>query len=488
MDDTCGSRSQLLPSDDIKINLPKAYHRWITVEPLVVLVFFSSSLSGTILTNLYLYQTCRVTLNFNYTVCAHLDSQGSDSELHHIETLVQPHTTVLLLGKSLLESCVPAVLSFFLGPWSDLYGRRPLLMWSLLGYSVMYFSYLGATFIPSLPPSFLLFASLPLGLSGGSISIFSGMYSYVTDVSTPEKRSLRIGIVDACLYGGMLAGASASSFVFTAAGDMGYLTIFAISGVCCFLGFLYCAFLLPESINRTQAVHPSCCLGHDLFQWHYIIDVLKTSFKARPNHGRVLILLTILALASFISTFDGEGAVAFLFTRNKFGWTIKDYTLLLSTNLVISIFGMLLGTSIFSTWLQVPDAPLVMFGYFCKAVAAVLAALSPVSWYLYAAIVIGVSGSLVGPLSRSLLTKIVPGDEIGKVFSLLASLEALTPLASSAVYTLLYTATLNIFPGAYLLLSAGIFSFDALMLLCVLIIQHIVVERELGCSADNEIN
>lgn len=50
-----------------------------------------------------------------------------------IEEEVQVYTTFINVVSNILESLVPAVLSFFLGVWSDTYGRKPLIVWPLLG-------------------------------------------------------------------------------------------------------------------------------------------------------------------------------------------------------------------------------------------------------------------------------------------------------------------------------------------------------------------
>jgi hypothetical protein len=49
---------------------------------------------------------------------------------------------------------------------------------------------------------------------------------------------------------------------------------------------------------------------------------------------------------------------------------------------------------------------------------------------------------------RSHLSTIVDKDELGKVFSLIASLDSSAPLLASVFFTLIFTQTLDFFPGA----------------------------------------
>lgn len=49
------------------------------------------------------------------------------------EKIVQPYVANLGMYKLIMESIVPTVTSFFIGPWSDTYGRRPIMIFPLLG-------------------------------------------------------------------------------------------------------------------------------------------------------------------------------------------------------------------------------------------------------------------------------------------------------------------------------------------------------------------
>ncbi len=54
-----------------------------------------------------------------------------------------------------------------------------------------------------------------------------------------------------------------------------------------------------------------------------------------------------------------------------------------------------------------------------------------------------------------MLSKAVPGDQLGQVFSVLASLESVVPLASTSIFNLVYEATLQSFTGTVYAVEAG---------------------------------
>ena len=61
----------------------------------------------------------------------------------------------------------------------------------------------------------------------------------------------------------------------------------------------------------------------------------------------------------------------------------------------------------------------------------------------------------VSTVIRSLLSKVVPATELGKVFTMLGCLEAAVPLIASPILTIVYNNTLNTFPGSVYLTQAA---------------------------------
>lgn len=57
-------------------------------------------------------------------------------------------------------------------------------------------------------------------------------------------------------------------------------------------------------------------------------------------------------------------------------------------------------------------------------------------------------------IARSMLSKLVGRDEIGKLFSLIAVLESFIPLGMNPVYATLYGMTVHTFSGSFIILSA----------------------------------
>lgn len=59
---------------------------------------------------------------------------------------------------------------------------------------------------------------------------------------------------------------------------------------------------------------------------------------------------------------------------------------------------------------------------------------------------------------RSIATKLVDQNDVGKIQSLFGICEGLAPLIYSSMYSQLYIATINTLPGAFYLLGAALIS------------------------------
>ena len=121
-----------------------------------------------------------------------------------------------------------------LGNLSDQYGRRPVILFSLLGFGL---DYLLLAWSPSI--TWLFLARILSGITGASFTTAS---AYIADISSPDKRAQNFGMIGAAfglgfiigpLIGGVLGKYDPRMPFFFAAG----LTL---------VNWLYGFFVLPE--------------------------------------------------------------------------------------------------------------------------------------------------------------------------------------------------------------------------------------------------
>lgn len=70
--------------------------------------------------------------------------------------------------------------------------------------------------------------------------------------------------------------------------------------------------------------------------------------------------------------------------------------------------------------------------------------------------VVKVLGGGVSPMARTLVTKIVVAEELGKMFAFMVPLEIFAGTVVTPIYTLVYNATIDSLPSAYNFVTAGV--------------------------------
>ena len=130
------------------------------------------------------------------------------------------------------------LLSPLIGNLSDKYGRRPIILFSLLGFSI---DYLFIAFAPTL--MWLFVARFISGITGASITTAT---AYIADISTPENRAKNFGMIGAAFGIGFIIGPVIGGLL----GQFGPRVPFLAAAVLCFINFLYGYFVLPESLPK----------------------------------------------------------------------------------------------------------------------------------------------------------------------------------------------------------------------------------------------
>ena len=226
-----------------------------------------------------------------------------------------PFVIGMLLAVYSLMQCVCAPL---LGKLSDRIGRRPVLLVSIIGTSVGFFV---MAFAHSL---WLLFLGRIIdGITGGNIST---AMAYIADVTPPEQRSRRMGLIGAAFGIGLILGPAIGGLL----GHVSLAAPFLFAGVLAAANALALSLLLPESLPpslRRQA------------QRHLAIAEIF-----RQPHGRALLVVVATYFCTTVA-FSLLTATYPLFTERRFGFhAIQNGYIFASQGLIGAVIqGGLLG-------------------------------------------------------------------------------------------------------------------------------------------------
>ena len=123
---------------------------------------------------------------------------------------------------------------------------------------------------------------------------------------------------------------------------------------------------------------------------------------------------------------------------------------------VVSAVAALIVMPLLSFYWKVHDAAVGLLATCSKIVSLVIISIAWNGWVLFVGSCAGFLSAFAAIVIRSMLSKCVSKAELGKIFSLLASLEAAVPLFASPLFTFVYTQTLQSWAGSVFMVQVRI--------------------------------
>lgn len=196
-----------------------------------------------------------------------------------------------------------AVMQFFfmpiVGALSDAYGRRPIMILSLLGLGLDYFL---MGFAPTI--AFLYLGRLIAGAMGAT---FSTANAYIADISPPETRAQNFGLVGAAFGVGFMLGPFIGGYL----GEYGPRVPFIAAGIFSLINVVYGLIFLPETLapeNRRP------------FEWKRAnpLGAVISLGKVKGVKGLIFVLFV---LAAAHTTYPSSYSFSIM---EKLDWTAKE--------------------------------------------------------------------------------------------------------------------------------------------------------------------
>ncbi len=299
-----------------------------------------------------------------------------------------------------------------LGGLSDRFGRRPVLLFSLLGASL---DYLFMAFAPSL---FLLFCGRVIsGLTGAGMTVAN---SYMADISDDSNRSANFGLIGAAFGVGFIIGPLLGGLL----GHYNPVAPFIGAAILNMLNFLFGLFVLPESLDKEHRRK---------------LDYKKLNSFSSLNRlfsQKSLLVFFIIYGALFLAG-QVHPSIWTLYTEHKFSWTSWQVGISLTLVGVVQGFSQaVLTKKLVPLW---GENRALKIGLFFNSLGFLLFAVANQGWMLYVIIAGTCLSGLINPCLQSLITKEIPPDRQGELQGGLVSVMSIT----SIIAPILYANTFN---------------------------------------------
>ncbi|HKU73321.1 MAG TPA: MFS transporter [Pyrinomonadaceae bacterium] len=328
-----------------------------------------------------------------------------------------PRTVGLLFAS---YSIMQLIFSPILGGLSDKYGRRPVLLLSIIGTGIGFLVLGLATTV------LMLFVGRILdGITGGNISTAQ---AYIADVTTEENRAKGMGLIGAAFGLGFIFGPAIGGIL----SHWGIHVPFFFAAALCFANAILLFFTLPETVTADHPAKHSAARGRSLGN---VVASLK-----QPKLAFVLVIYFLFIVAFSIMTTSFS-----LYTMFRFGYDAQHtgYLFAYVGLIAVIIQGGLIGRLV----KRFGEIPLVIFGALCFAISLfAVPFVGPAAGGLGALLIGGgvfsMGNSLATPALTSLASKSAGPAQQGVVLGVTQSTASLARAVGPTLAALLISSSI----------------------------------------------
>jgi DHA1 family tetracycline resistance protein-like MFS transporter len=336
-----------------------------------------------------------------------------------------------------------------LGNLSDQYGRRPVLLFSLLGFGIDYI------FLALAPSIWWLFAGrIIAGITGASFTTAS---AYIADISTNENRAQNFGMIGAAFGLGFIIGPVIGGLL----GSFGPRVPFIVAAGLTLMNTLYGYFVLPESLSKDNR-RP--------FRWRRAnpLGSLR-QLRKYPGIGTLILSLVLVYIAGHAVQSNWT-----FFTIERFKWSEK------LVGISLGMFGVLIA--LVQTVVMRRVNPVlgneksVYVGLGLYTLGMLLFGFASATWMMFAFMVPYCLGGIAGPALQAIISGHVPANEQGELQGALTSLMSLTSIIGPVLMTHLFAYFTK--PEAPVYLPGAPFLMGALLMLGSTFMAYYALKKE----------
>ncbi|KAH0953503.1 hypothetical protein HN011_010038 [Eciton burchellii] len=453
--------------ESLSSRICRKYFGWIrytSVEPTMWLYMMAFMFTSVVEQDFFRYKACRVDHGYSEEICSKLNNDDNKE----IKTKVQMTVSEFHQWNDIAGHVVPIILAMFYGNWSDRRGRKLPLILGLTGKFIYSFMIVVNSMMDTWHLNMVVYtATLPMSILGGDVAIFGSCFAYISDVCSVQQRTLRITILDVIYLSTMPLGVALGSYVFSHVVNSSYTIMFVVNASLLVLSILYSLMWLRWQTSTQQQPFSGANWLLDFFDAKHVATTMRTLLKPRRHHGKLHLWLLLLAMSLYTFQRD-EKPKSQMYTSLIFKWNVTDFSNFKTFQSSLFVVAMLIGVPIMSKMIGMKDTFIIAVGAIAHAAGRIVFILADRPELFYVGAAVAALGPVVAPVLRSMISKLIPIEERGKIFAMLSVCDNAVPLFSGSLYSQLYNATINTAPNSFYWLT---FSTQIAVLLLIMLIH-----------------
>nr|WP_282556996.1 MULTISPECIES: Tet(A)/Tet(B)/Tet(C) family tetracycline efflux MFS transporter [Providencia] len=338
------------------------------------------------------------------------------------ENLANHYGILLALYAIVQVFCAP-----ILGKWSDKFGRRPILLLSLIGAALDY------TLLAVSSSLWMLYIGrLISGITGATGAVAA---SVIADTTTPTDRTKWFGRLGAAFGVGLIAGPVIGGFAGQYSPHLPFV-IAAILNACTFI----VVFIIFNDKKKDVKSDNSASIEHTPNHFYHAV---------KP----ILLLLLVFFTAQLIGQIPATTWV--LFTESRFQWD--------SMAVGLSLAGLGVMHALFQAFMagaitkRFSEKTTIIVGFIADGTAFILLSLITQGWMIIPTLILLAGGGIALPALQGLMSTQVNQQNQGKLQGILVSLTNISGVIGPLIFSFIFGKTLDIWDGWVWLIGATLY-------------------------------
>lgn len=443
--------------------------RVVTVEPVVFLYYFGMYLMYPLTQEYYLARYSLQTLEntsypfANQTMCIDGMVVERYTGKNDTSSALASKSALVYMYRELATLLVGLVATLVMGPLSDRFGRKPVMLLAASGACLQGVASIFLVRFKGDLHYFVLVGAVE-GMFGYFMGLMMASFAYVSDISSGKWRTVRLGVVQAMVsMSSILALKVGTKWSDTL--QCGLLPPLYLFVACNVAILLYVVLFLPESLTseerrRKNADKPGGARA--------LVRGLGIFFCCIRKYTTWKLWCALLALGTALFVMESPVVILFFYFRDL-EWSSKrseNY----QTVSMASHASALIFLLPFLAAIKVPDSLMALIGLVATICANFLMGFTTSKYLLFTIVSFQGIEALTVTALRGYMSKLVHVEDQGAIFSVTESLESLISMLS---YVYINTLPLLMHRGLssnYLFVIVAAMGFIPMPFICVLLI------------------